>query len=1562
MIGVRRMFKIKRAKAAIRLMSVFLTVVILQGSLMSWHGAMPGFAAAAVKTTLASTSDSLPVQLGPIEDTYVNAGGNAGKNFGSSNLLIVKNFEADVNLNRQTYMKFDLSSITGEIGSAKLKAYAVDTENSTIAVQAYGMEDASWQEGTVTWNNKPEIDHYLSSASVGKIAGWYEWDVTSFVKKQLAKGGVASIALVQQAAKGHAVSINSREHTDNRPYLEISVDRADESAPSWPGGGSLQALDITENGLKLEWSEASDSVGVTGYTVYQNGSVLGKVSGSTTSYAVTGLTVGKKYTFKVEAGNAQNIWSSDGPFVTAVTPTTKLIQLRPGNIYTNGESVRFKVQTARPVVSWTVYDYQGALVQEGTATTVQNEASWTVPHSKYGYFTLQVRANLQGSDPVLLRTPFAVLTPRDEPTDKSSPFGVSTHLHRYPQNLTSNIVDLMKAAGIRTVRGGYEWRGIEKQQGSYTFTPQPDYYMNMLDKDNFDFLFVSGYTNPFYDNDSTPYTDTGREGFANFMKAYVDHYQDQLDVVEVYNEFYGSFGDRGNGPTDSKPEYYYPLLKKTYETLKASHPDLPVLGTSTVGDLKWIEDVLKLGGMQYMDGFSIHPYLYPGAPEGYEDLILNLKDLIREYNNGNLKPIWINETGWPTQRDARGVDEKTQANYLIRANVIALANGVEKLVWYDMINDGIQNINEDNFGLLRNPDDRLGSLTPKPAYTAYATMTQMLNGASFESRDATDSDIRSYVFQKTGGSVRVIWSTAGSSIPAVIRTSHPIQITDMMGNTSTYTPYNGNVFVTLSNEPFFVVGEVNGIERDETFVLSGEEARIGDSMVFTLETDNTDSMDFAFQLDVEGHVYPVVTPSGQKAVQTIEVASGNEPGSRLVTAVLMKGNERVGLLRSGTSTLPSYTVQIRPTMETPDLNQTLRVTINNEAKSKAIQLQKIDWRFGTQSGTEVMNDEIAAGSSTTVDIPLAAMSTGITSSLKVTVYIDGLEPYTYEGTAEFNPVPARPVTVDGTLDPETVNSTSTIDLSKGTVKMSGYQGAGDLSGQVWLSYDADHLYLSARIKDDVHAASMAGADIWNNDSIQFAISDGLPGEKAYWHEIGISQTPEGPQIYRWIAPPGVDKGPLTNGQLAITRDEEQKYTIYELALPWSEITPVKAENQGVISFSMLVNDNDGAGRKGFIEWGGGIGDGKLSSKFRSMQWMASSADTVPPRTELSIEGTERNGWYISEVRAVLKASDEASGVAETVYSLDDRRTWLPYKEPLTFTEDGTYTLVYRSTDRAGNIEEPQEFIFRIDRTAPTASIRYSTTEPTTEQVNATMIPSELVTITNNDGRDSYIFSGNGSFTFEFIDAAGHEGSATAVVGNIIQTAKGAPGQPKLSSDNGHDNGIMDGSYRITMNMWWGNNGTDYVLYENGVLVDRQALKDDSPHAQSTVTGVFNKPNGTYEYVAELTNAFGTTRSDVLVVTVNEAAPGQPVLSHDNWDRDGNYKVSMNMWWGTNGSTYRLYENDVLIDTQALDNKTPQAQSAITEIRDKPAGTYEYWCELVNDGGTVSSGKITVIVK
>lgn len=55
----------------------------------------------------------------------------------------------------------------------------------------------------------------------------------------------------------------------------------------------------------------------------------------------------------------------------------------------------------------------------------------------------------------------------------------------------------------------------------------------------------------------------------------------------------------------------------------------------------------------------------------------------------------------------------------------------------------------------------------------------------------------------------------------------------------------------------------------------------------------------------------------------------------------------------------------------------------------------------------------------------------------------------------------------------------------------------------------------------------------------------------------------------------------------------------------------------------------------------------------------------------------------------------------------------------------------------------------------------------------------------------------------------------------------APGKPVLSDNNGHDTGLKDGSYTVTMNLCWGENGTAFKLYENGKLISTQELKSSS---------------------------------------------------------------------------------------------------------------------------------------
>lgn len=101
-----------------------------------------------------------------------------------------------------------------------------------------------------------------------------------------------------------------------------------------------------------------------------------------------------------------------------------------------------------------------------------------------------------------------------------------------------------------------------------------------------------------------------------------------------------------------------------------------------------------------------------------------------------------------------------------------------------------------------------------------------------------------------------------------------------------------------------------------------------------------------------------------------------------------------------------------------------------------------------------------------------------------------------------------------------------------------------------------------------------------------------------------------------------------------------------------------------------------------------------------------------------------------------------------------------------FTDNGSFTFTF--IDSVGNNGFATATVNNIDRTAPTASVSYSTTSPTNQPVVATINPSENITVTNNSGL-SYSFTDNGSFTFEFIDSAGNTGSIIATVANIDKT-------------------------------------------------------------------------------------------------------------------------------------------------------------------------------------------------
>lgn len=98
----------------------------------------------------------------------------------------------------------------------------------------------------------------------------------------------------------------------------VTAKTTDAAAPTWTNA-ALSVSNITETGLTLTWTAANDNINVANYKIYEGNELIGTVAGDVLSYNVTGLNACTSYTFKVEAGDPSENWSSDGPAATAKT-------------------------------------------------------------------------------------------------------------------------------------------------------------------------------------------------------------------------------------------------------------------------------------------------------------------------------------------------------------------------------------------------------------------------------------------------------------------------------------------------------------------------------------------------------------------------------------------------------------------------------------------------------------------------------------------------------------------------------------------------------------------------------------------------------------------------------------------------------------------------------------------------------------------------------------------------------------------------------------------------------------------------------------------------------------------------------------------------------------------------------------------------------------------------------------------------------------------------------------------------------------------------------------------
>lgn len=462
--------------------------------------------------------------------------------------------------------------------------------------------------------------------------------------------------------------------------------------------------------------------------------------------------------------------------------------------------------TSANSVTWTVLDEDNRIVGAGTASGQRGSGNIGLGGLGVGYYTLAVSVGPEAARTTRV-TGLAVLGPLPpRASGVDSPFGIGMHISSPGYQ---GMIPTVAQIGFGHARFDMKWDAVEKSKGSYEFPAGYDDTVATFVRNGITPLPIVDYHNPFYDDGKTPSTPAGLAAFAAYASAVLHHYAGSISNIEVYNE--PNLPIHNDSACGVRAECYLPMLQAVYPRVKAEHPDSTIVGVSVPGlPMDWINRLFDLGGLGYLDVVSLHPYFYPAVPEGLVQKLAELRQSIRDHNGGQDKPIWLTELGWPTH-EGGGTTESQQADYVVRSEVTAFANGVTQFYWYDLIDDGTNPADkEHHFGLMRPPSPGVRAASPKPSLVTQAVTIRQLTGRAFAGADQLPEPMYSVRFCTGREATRVLWALEPREVS--VSTSGPVTVVDEYGRSRALDPLNGTVRLNLNEHPVFVSGPITGVQ------------------------------------------------------------------------------------------------------------------------------------------------------------------------------------------------------------------------------------------------------------------------------------------------------------------------------------------------------------------------------------------------------------------------------------------------------------------------------------------------------------------------------------------------------------------------------------------------------------------------------------------------------------------------------------------------------------------------------------------------------------------------------
>lgn len=807
-------------------------------------------------------------------------------------------------------------------------------------------------------------------------------------------------------------------------------------------------------------------------------------------------------------------------------------------------------------------------------------------------------------------------------------YGMCIHVVEHQEGELNETITLLRNSGTKFIREGYRWEVAEKEKGVLKFDPTMKEKFIKMHDEGFEILYVCGYGNRFYTggNMAAPSTDEAIAGFARYCAFVAKELKGIVDSFEIWNEYnYTAFNS-----TNEPPETYAKMAKAAYIAIKEVNPDAIVVGVSCGGVYpEWVDRIFAAGAYDYMDAVSIHPYEYTNKFREfkYMDDLNNIKSIMEKYSNGKpVKPIWITEMGIHTADNASGFSESDQAKKLLFNYALSKANNiVDKYILYTIYDRDNPKSTEDCWGIVRSGTSKVyPPISAKPSYLSVAAMNRLL-GMDAKIKDSI-TDERFYAMnfynRKMGKNILLLQSGEGERVKNFNLGCKSIDVYDLYGNkTSTLESESGVYCLPITETPRYLIGDISD------FRATDEPATVSvDSTV--VESAADDEVEFNFTKNTDKNLtVNIIENDNVKVKENTGFINGK---AKIVLSVKKAEieDENIDFFVTDDSGKLYYsqthTIIINPPTETVVTSEQAIEGDNNVWRARVSVTNKSNTK--PQSGRVTLTepaelaetapikrfDNLQPGETAEFLFNLPKRIVKQTLNLGIKTELENGYANENKSLLDFGVctyAEKKPV-IDGVISKdEWVGSWIGADTAADVKEINGWRGPSDLSFSCVTMWDEENFYCMSIVTDDIMSVTYSPQTseyMWKGDGIQFALDD---RDYSYamtidsFTEIGLGQVPgTGDVVYRFKSLYSIPANQeVENAQLKISRQDT--YTIYECAIPWSEIfdTDFEPKTDQKLRFSVLVNDNDGAGRRGWIEYTSGIGAKKQADLFGSLK-------------------------------------------------------------------------------------------------------------------------------------------------------------------------------------------------------------------------------------------------------------------------------------------------------------------------------------------------------------------------